>query len=166
MVILKKGECEHCNRNYRYSLWHSGFGDTSYAYCGDCGMLALISYTNPHVAGFPPLTNQYGEIEESWEPFLKPCVCGGRFSKGQSPRCPFCKERLSPSHAAEHIEAQALGAGKGWHWQNNWSGVYCMAIDDPYNPGAILQMIDPVIAPESQKAKARSRWSLLFSFGR
>jgi hypothetical protein len=39
-----------------------------------------------------------------------------------------------------------------------------MAIDDPQNPGAPLQMVDPVIAPEI--AKAKKRWSLGFSFGR
>ena len=82
------------------------------------------------------------------------------------PRCPFCKEKLSPSHAAEHIEAQAHGAGRGWQWQNNWAGVYCIAIDDPSNPGALLQLIDPILTPEIEKAKSKSRWSLLFSFGR
>ena len=167
MVILKKGDCEHCSRNYRYSLWHSGFGDNSYAYCDECGLLALINYTNPHVAGFPPHKTQYAEIDESWEPFLKPCPCGGRFRKGQSPRCPFCKERLSSVHAAGHIEAQAHGAGKGWRWQNDWTGVYCIAIDDPHNPGVLLQLLDPVIATERrEKTRSKSRWSLLFSLGR
>jgi hypothetical protein len=164
MVIVKKGDCEHCGRFYRYSLWHSGFGDNSYAYCNDCGMLATINYDNPAVVGFPPLATQYAEIEESWEPLLGPCCCGGRFLKGGSPRCPFCNEPLSAQHATGHIQAQALGAGKGWHWQQNWSGVYCMAIDNPQNPGTPLQMVDPVIAPE--RAKTKKRWSLLFSFGR
>ena len=166
MVILKRGDCEHCSRHYRYSLWHSGFGDNSYAYCNECGMLALLNYNNPQVAGFPRLTTEYAEIDESWEPFLKPCPCGGRFQRGQSPRCPFCKEKLSPTHAAAHIEAQARGAGKSWHWQNHWSGVYCMAIDDPGNPGALLQFTDPVIVPETETPKSKSRWSLLFSLGR
>ena len=166
MVILKKGDCEHCGRFYRYSLWHSGFGDNSYAYCDECGVLALVNYANPHVAGFPPQSTQFAEIDESWEPFLKPCACGGRFRKGQSPRCPFCSEKLSPAHAAEHIEAQARGAGKAWHWQNNWTGVYSLAIDDPHNPGALLQVIDPVFASETRRAKSKSRWSLLFSFGK
>ena len=166
MVILKKGDCEHCSRNYRYSLWHSGFGDNSYAYCDECGALALINYTNPQVIGLPRPEMQYAEIEESWEPFLKPCPCGGRFRKGQSPRCPFCKEKLSPNHAAQHIEAQAHGAGRGWRWQNDWRGVYCIAIDDPSNPGALLQVIDPLNVPEHETTKSKSRWSLLFSFGR
>ena len=166
MVILKKGDCEHCQRSYRYSLWHSGFGDNSYAYCDQCGMLALLNYSNPQVAGFPLLSSQYQEIDESWEPFLKPCACGGQFRKGASPRCPSCNEKLSPTHAAEHIEAQAHGAGRGWHWQNNWSGVYCMAMDDPTNPGGLFQVSDPVINAATSKSKSKSRWSLLFSLGR
>jgi hypothetical protein len=164
MVILKKGDCEHCGRFYRYSLWHSGFGDNSYAYCDQCGMLAIVSYSDPQVARLPPLSSQYLEIDESWEQYLLPCTCGGRFRKGASPRCPFCREALSPTHAAEHIQAQALGATRGWQWQNNWNGVYCIAIDDPYNPGALRQMVDPVMKPEIIKPK--SRWSLLFSLGR
>ncbi len=53
MVIVKKGDCEHCGRLYRYSLWHSGFGDNSYAYCDDCGMLALLNYSNPSRSWIP-----------------------------------------------------------------------------------------------------------------
>lgn len=165
MVIVKKGDCEHCGRFYRYSLWHSGFGDNSYAYCDQCGMLATINYENPLVVGFPPLSIQYAEIDESWESLLRPCACGGQFRKGASPRCPFCSQALSATHAAGHIETQAQCAGKGWHWQNNWNGVYCMAIDNPQNPGTPLQMVDPVITLEV--AKTKKRWSsLLFSFGR
>ena len=166
MVILKKGDCEHCERNYRYSLWHSGFGDNSYAYCDQCGMLAILNYSNPQLAGLPPFTTQYAEIDDSWEPYLSACPCGGQFRKGQSPRCPFCSEKLSPTHAAEHIEAQAQGAGKGWRWQGDWHGVYCMAIDDPNNPGALLQVNDPILQAQPAKAKSRSRWALLFSMGR
>jgi hypothetical protein len=164
MVIVKKGDCEHCEKFYRYSLWHSGFGDNSYAYCDDCGMLATINYKNPAVVGFLPLSTHNAEIDESWESLLRPCACGGKFRKGASPRCPSCNEPLSATHAVGHIEAQAQGAGKGWRWQQNWSGVYCMVIDNPQNPGAPLQMVDPVITPEV--AKSKKRWSLGFSFGR
>jgi hypothetical protein len=163
MVMLKKGDCEHCGRFYRYSLWHSGFGDNAYAYCDACGMLALLNYSNEHVSALPPPADQFGEIDLAWESFLRPCLCGGRFRKGSAPRCPSCGERLSPTHAASHIEAQAMGA-RGWRWQNNWSGIYCMALNDPQNPGAVLQTIDPVIKPEP--VKIRGRWSALFSFGR
>ena len=91
MVMLKKGDCEHCGRFYRYSLWHSGFGDNSYAYCDECGMLALLNYSNESVAALPSPVDKFGEIEESWEPFLQACPCGGHFRKGASPRCPSCR---------------------------------------------------------------------------
>ena len=163
-MILKKGDCEHCERIYRYSLWNSGFGDNSYAYCDQCGMLGTISYSNDYVAEFPPLSAKYAVIDESWEPHLRPCRCGGSFRKGAVPRCPYCREALSAAFAAAHMERQALGAPKGWRWQCNWSGTYCMAIEDPYDPGTLLQAVDPVIKPEA--AKPKGRWSLLFSFGR
>jgi hypothetical protein len=70
MVIVKKGDCEHCEQFYRYSLWHSGFGDNSYAYCDECGMLGILNYSNPQVAGFPRLSQEYAEIDASWEPPL------------------------------------------------------------------------------------------------
>jgi hypothetical protein len=155
MVTLKRGDCEHCGRFYRYSLWHSGFGNNSYAYCDQCGVLALLSYSNALVARLPILSVDCEEIDESWEPVLQPCSCGGRFRRGASPRCPFCKSRLSPTHAAEHIEAQALGAGRNWRWQNNWSGIHCMAVEDPRNPGSLLQIENPVGKPEVVKPKRR-----------
>jgi hypothetical protein len=164
MVMLKKGDCEHCGRLYRYSLWHCGFGDTSYAYCDDCGMLATINYSNEGVAEFPEPSGKFQEIDPQWEPLLKHCECGGRFRKGATPRCPHCNEPLSATHAAAHMERQAVGAPKGWRWQGNWNGVYCLAIEDPRDPGTLRQMIDPVKTMEKEK-KARSRWSLLFSLG-
>lgn len=163
MVMLKKGDCEHCGRFYRYTLWHSGFGDNSYAYCDACGMLALFNYSNEYVAALPPPADKFGEIERSWENYLQRCPCGGSFRKGAWPRCPTCNEKLSATHAAEHIEAQALGA-RGWKWQNNWSGLYCIAMNDPLNPGAVLQISDPIAKPE--RTKVKRRWPVLFSFGK
>jgi hypothetical protein len=164
LTILKKGNCEHCGRFYRYSLWHCGFGDNSYAYCDDCGMLGTIGYSNAQVAEFPSLSAKHMAIDEAWEPHLRPCGCGGRFRKNASPRCPYCREALSPFYATAHIEKQSLGAQKGWRWQRNWTGLYCLAIEDPHDPGTLLQVIDPVIKPET--AKPKGRWSLIFSFGR
>ena len=164
MVILKKGDCEQCRRNYRYSLWHSGFGDNSYSYCDLCGMLATLSFTNKFVANFPSNSPRYQEMEPAWEPLLRPCECGGRFRVGSMPRCPSCRMELSPIYAARHLEQNARGAVRGWHWQRNWHGVYCIAIEDPKEPGTLRQVIDPIMMPEV--AKARSRWGMLFSFSR
>ena len=162
MVILKKGDCEHCGRIYRYSLWDCEFGKSSYAYCDRCGKLALLNYANPQVAALPPLKNQHAEIDQSWEQFLEPCDCEGTFRRGSSPRCPYCNQQLSPTHVAAQIEAQTQGTNKAWHWQNDWKGPYCLAIDDPQNPGVLRQMIDPVAKPEV--AKPKSRWLGIFNF--
>lgn len=161
--MLKKGDCEHCGRFYRYSLWHCGFGDNSYAYCDECGVLALLNYSNEHVSALPPLSEKFGEIDEAWEQYLQPCPCGGNFRKGAAPRCPYCREQLSPIYAAGHIEAQAVGA-RGWKWQNNWTSIYCLAMINPQNPGSVLQIVDPILRPE--RVKAKKRWPVLFSFGR
>jgi hypothetical protein len=162
MNTLKKGDCEHCGRFYRYSLWNSGFANNSYAYCSDCGLLAIFNCSSPVMAGLPKSTVENEEIDQSWEAFLLPCPCGGRFRKGASPRCPTCNEPLSAEHAAGHIQAQAFGSGRGWMWQNNWSGAHCMAMEDPANPGSMLQIEDPVGTP---KAKARKRWWVPFRLG-
>ena len=86
------------------------------------------------------------------------------FRRGAAPRCPDCLEQLSPVHAAKHIATQTTAAAKGWQWQNNWSGVYCMAMDDPNAPGNPRQMIDPILKPDI--AKTRTRWARMLSFGR
>jgi hypothetical protein len=39
-----------------------------------------------------------------------------------------------------------------------------LAMDNPETPGYPRQMVDPVHQPETSQSK--SRWSLLFSFGR
>jgi len=163
MNTLQKGDCEHCGRYYRYSLWNSGFGNNSYAYCEQCGLLAILNYSNPLVAGLPQASIENEEIDASWEPFLLPCPCGGQFRKGAAPRCPFCNEKLSATHAAGHIEAQALGSGRGWQWQNSWSGLHCMAIEDAVRPGSLLQIEDPVGQPKI--AKPKRRWWVPFRPG-
>ena len=159
-MMLNKGDCEHCGRMYRYSLWHSGFGNTSYAYCDECGMLALLNYSSELVAALPQTADQFGEIDESWEPFLRPCRCGGRFRRNTSPCCPYCNQKLSAIHAAQHIQAQALGAGRNWRWQNDWKGVYCIAIDNPHNPGTLLQVEDPI--GKTEMVKEKKRWWVPF----
>ena len=163
MNTLKKGDCEHCGRFYRYSLWNAGFSNNCYAYCDQCGMLAIFDNANPMVAALPRGAVENEEIDESWEPFLRRCPCGGRFRKGASPRCPTCNEPLSPAHAAAHIQAQAFGSGRGWIWQKSWSGAHCMAIEDPTHPGSMLQIKDPV--GHLEVAKPKKRWWVPFRLG-
>jgi hypothetical protein len=69
-------------------------------------------------------------IAETVEPFLKPCEGGGKFKKDASPRCPNCRSTLSAIKATGYIEENALGTQKGWRWQQNWEGIYCLIIED------------------------------------
>jgi hypothetical protein len=167
MFKLHAGECEHCSGTYRYSLWHSGFGETSYAYCDTCGQLATCATARFFPAMTPPHSPTYQVIEEEWESLLAPCSCGGSFRQNASPRCVFCQKNLSAEHAAGHIERNSLGASKGWRWQRNWNGIYCIVMEDPKMPGALRQMIDPFARPwEAPKRKPLMRWPQMLSFSR
>jgi hypothetical protein len=121
------GTCSQCNATFSIEIFHNGFGDTSYAYCGACGMTAILSGWSKLWPQGVKLTQ--AEITLEMETHLQACGCGGRFAKGNSPRCPKCKSPLSAEGAAEYLERQAPGTKKGWRWQRNWSGIYCAVID-------------------------------------
>jgi hypothetical protein len=72
----------------------------------------------------------HGLISAEMELHLQPCQCGGRFIRGSSPKCPQCKQLLSADKATGYIEAQSAGTAKGWHWQRNWQGLYCVIINE------------------------------------
>jgi hypothetical protein len=121
------GKCEHCSSRFAYRLIHNGFNDSAYAYCDKCGCTALISTVLPRPQGIPELN--YEHIGSDIERFLKPCVCGGRFTHDSAPRCPHCQKELSPAIASDWIEPNASGTPAGWRWQQNWSGLYCAVIE-------------------------------------
>ncbi len=167
MNKLYAGDCEHCSRNYRYSLWHSGFGESAYAYCDTCGMLATCSYRRFFPATMPPSSSNYQVIDEAWEPLLASCPCGGSFRANASPRCPHCNQPLSAEHATAHIEKNSRVIGKGWRWQRNWTGIYCMAVEDPVRPGTLRQVLDPFARPwEAPKRSPLMRLTQMLSFSR
>ena len=167
MYKLHKGDCERCCRIYHYTLLHAGFGDYSYAYCDGCGMLATLTHSSSFLLTMPPLSNQHQVIDAAWEPFLQPCECGGHFRSDASPRCVFCKEPLSAVYAAHHIERNSVGAGRGWRWQKNWTDVYCLAFEDPENPGSLRQINDPFADRTSPQEKpAKKSWIDIFSLTR
>jgi hypothetical protein len=148
MANLRTGSSEHCQKDFRFELWHAGFGDMSYAYCDGCGMVATIDYSNKDLSKLPPISPHYQVIDTELEPFLHPCACGGRFRKGAFPRCPHCKEPLSAEYAAGHIERSSPGSAKGWRWQRSWVGLYCIAIEDTANPGTLRRIKDPYCGRE------------------
>jgi len=121
------GTCDHCGENFEFEIFHNGFGDTSYAYCDTRSMTAILSGWNKRWPSGVKCTQ--AEIAPEMQPHLKPCECGGRFTKGNSPRCPHCKQPLAAEKATEHIERQSPGTQKGWRWQRNWSGIFCAVVD-------------------------------------
>ncbi len=122
------GSCEHCGESFAIKIFHNGFGDSSYAYCGACGKTAILSCWDIRWPKGVKCT--LAEIAPEMERYLLPCDCGGKFSKGNSPRCPKCQQVISADKATRYIEAQSPGTAKGWRWQRSWQGLYCAVIND------------------------------------
>jgi len=122
------GTCEHCQQQFRYWLAHCGFGDCVYSYCDSCGKTAILSMWDKRMPKLPNCPGQQ-EMCSAMEPYLQACDCGGSFKRGCAPRCPHCVKPLSAELATSYIEANAPGTKKGWRWQRDWSGVYCIVID-------------------------------------
>src|SRR5262245_17836915 len=123
-----QGECSACHSSFEYQLIHNGFNDTAYAYCDTCGSTALLSCWYPRSPPGSGLT-VHGPISAEVEPLLMSCSCGGRFKGDAVPRCPSCRATLSPIEARRYIEADHTeGVRKGWRWQGNWHGTYCVIV--------------------------------------
>ena len=126
-VMIMTGMCEFCERDFAIEIFHNGFGETSYAYCDTCGKTAILSGWSKRWPEGVKCTQ--AEIAPEMEPCLRPCECGGKFTKGASPRCPKCRKPLSADRAADYLERQSPGTKKGWRWQRSWSGLYCAVIN-------------------------------------
>lgn len=162
MFSLQKGDCEHCQHSYHYALLNAIFADYSYAYCDSCGYLATFSYSSAMMLTMPTLSATHQVIDASWEPFIRPCLCGGKFRRGASPRCVHCREPLSATYATEHIERTTIGAPRGWHWQGNWTASYCLAMEDPQKPGDLRQALNPFQTQAEEEKPQKSGWRRLF----
>jgi hypothetical protein len=86
------GVCEHCMEKFGIEIFHNGFGDSSYAYCDSCGKTAILSGWSKEWPKGVKCTQ--AEIAPEMEPHLKPCQCGGTFTKGSYPRCPKKLEHI------------------------------------------------------------------------
>ncbi len=123
------GTCEHCQQQFGYWFAHCGFGDCVYAYCDSCGRTAILSLWDKRMPKLPNCPGQQ-EMCAAMEQYVKPCECGGGFKRGAGPRCPHCHQVLSAESAPPYIESNAPGTKKGWRWQMNWSGLYCIVIEN------------------------------------
>lgn len=127
MAIESMGKCTNCSQEFTYWLIHNGFNDSAYAYCDRCGKTAILSAWSDKIPKDSPI-NLHEKINPDVEPFLSLCECGGKFTHDASPRCPHCCEELSPVKATTWLERNAPGTAKGWRWQQNWNGLYCIVI--------------------------------------
>ena len=121
------GRCDTCGKTFGYYLVHNGFNDSMYAYCDTCGITCFLStYRVPSNVK----VTEHGSISKDIEPLLRPCKCGGHFTRNATPRCPHCSAELSAIKATEFIEANAEGTKVGWRWQRSWVGLYCLVIEN------------------------------------
>lgn len=122
------GQCEHCGRTFRFRIIHNGFNDSAYAYCDECSFTV-------HLSGWTQAAKRtalriHQRITPDLETLLKPCPCGGTFRSSADPKCPHCAKALSPVTATSYIERDAPGTEKGWHWQQSWSGIYSIVLNE------------------------------------
>jgi hypothetical protein len=128
---VSTGTCEHCRQQFGYWLLHCRFSDSIYAYCDLCGKTAVLSLWDKSM---PILQNcpVHQEMCSGMEPYLPPCDCGGNFKTRSKPRCPHCNNNLSAEFASSYLERNAAGTQKGWRWQRDWSGLYCIVVEDKW----------------------------------
>jgi hypothetical protein len=122
------GCCEYCNDTFHYRLIHNGFGDSAFGYCDKCSYTVLLSGWSPVARRVSFQIQQ--RITPDLEPLLKPCPCGGAFRASADPRCPSCARVISATKATTYIERNAPGTAKGWRWQQSWSGIYSIVINE------------------------------------
>ena len=122
------GSCDHCAGTFRYQLIHNGFNDSAYAYCNQCSFTVLLS--GWHTAAQRVKFKIHQRITSDIEVLLKPCPCGGVFRASADPKCPHCTKSLSDAKATVYIERDAPGTAKGWRWQQSWSGIYSIILND------------------------------------
>jgi len=122
------GWCENCGSKFQYRLLHNGFGITAYAYCDKCSFTVVMSEWSEAAKRVPFRVHQ--RISPDVEHLLKPCPCGGAFRASADPKCPTCARPLSAVKATAYIEKNAPGTVKGWRWDQSWSGVYSIALNE------------------------------------
>jgi hypothetical protein len=54
-----------------------------------------------------------------------------------------CQGELSAVNATTHIERNFIAGGRGWSWQRNWIGSYCIDIENPILPGVTRHVENP-----------------------
>jgi hypothetical protein len=121
--------CEHCGAQFEYYLVHNGFNDSAYAYCDTCGATTLLGGWASNIPMNVDL-RIHEPITPALEEHLAACSCGGRFRADASPRCPHCRHPLSAIGLTKHIEKNAPGTKAGWRWQQNWSGLYAIVVEN------------------------------------
>jgi hypothetical protein len=150
------GCCDHCNGTFRYRLIHNGFSDSAYGYCSSCSSTVLLSGWNPVAQRVGLAIHQ--RITPQIEALLKRCPCGDRFRASADPKCPHCTHTLSASEATAYIERDAPGAKKGWRWQQSWSGIYSIVLNDHFledwwDEDALSACTPPIAKPPKRRPR-------------
>jgi hypothetical protein len=57
------------------------------------------------------------------------CVLGGIFGQRVLQVSALWLRVITGNWPLGYIEKNSLGTSKGWRWQRNWQGMYCIVID-------------------------------------
>ena len=93
----KRAKCPHCEREFEYERYHSGFGDEGYMYCDrDETVLTWNALKPAYGAIVPKLpwmldANEQRRVENG----VKACPFGGHFAFANPPLCPYCYESIA-----------------------------------------------------------------------
>jgi hypothetical protein len=101
-----QGRCQACEAAFEARLIHNGFNDSAYAYCAQCGTLALCSLWK-WPASLPRVDQ--GPLASEQTDHLRPCSCGGRYTPTAGPRCPKCRAELDAEAAWHGLYALMIG---------------------------------------------------------
>jgi hypothetical protein len=128
-LVSSVGTCEECHKMFEFALFHSGVTNSCYAYCEGCGTTAVLDISDGRFPIELVKRSAYKVIARDLEHYLKPCVCGARFTSMAAPQCPHCHQALSPTTAAQYLERSLSKSSPSWQWQMSWTGNYYIVIE-------------------------------------
>ena len=94
--------CASCARTFEYYRIDNQVNGSWYVYCSKCGSTGLL-YSSDALPQDILKKSGY-ELAPDAEPFLPACQCGGAFTRGALPRCPYCGVELSRDEIVEMLD--------------------------------------------------------------
>jgi hypothetical protein len=125
-----QGKCDYCGAVFVYGIFHDGQGESVYAYCDQCGELAVLNRWT--LLGKLP-SHVVQPTSADIEAQLQPCECGGAFVTNAGPRCPKCKVPISDERMVQWLRQNVPGlACHVLKDRQNWCEKYAFSINKSF----------------------------------